>query len=161
MTWHGRYRYLTYLAWLRALSLAVVLLYSVPSVKAQLAIVENVQIEFGSVLDRSGSIILGLNDLITADPSDIHVGGIPFSGNYLISGTPDTAIQINITSQNANGLVLSQFNTNIGAPPILGTTLNGIGELELIVGAKLTVDSGTAIPGLGQDMAFTITVNYN
>jgi hypothetical protein len=136
-------------------------LFMALSSPAQLAVVETVQIDFGSVLDSSGSIILGLNDMIIIDPSNIHVGGVPYSGNYLITGTPNTPVQINITAQNANGLTLADFNTNWGAPPLIGTSLDAGGELELIVGAKLTVNSGEATPGLDQPMAFTIIVNYN
>lgn len=161
MRWSLKHSYLILGKGLGSLVLVFAMLFAPIGARAQLSIVENVQMDFGSVLDSSGSIILGLNDLITIDPSRIHLGGVTWSGNYMITGTPSTVVQINIISTNANGLTLSDFKTNRGSPPLVGTSLDVNGELELIIGAKMTINSGVAVPGMDQPMAFTLIVNYN
>jgi len=128
---------------------------------AQITIVEAAELDFGAVVDLNGSVVLDLNDTITSDPSGIHVGGFISSGIYTIQGDALRTVDINIVAQNSNGLNLSSFTTSEGSPPILNAALDALGELDLTVGATLTVESSLASPGFNQALAYTFTVNYN
>lgn len=128
---------------------------------AQLSILETVELDFGAVVDLNGSVVLDLYDTISSDPSGIHVGGLVSSGVYTIQGDALRTIDINITAQNSNGLNLSNFTTSEGSPPVLNAALDALGELDLTIGATLTVNSSVAAPGSNQALAYTFVVNYN
>ena len=132
-----------------------------PAAAAELEIIECVQIDFGGVVDESGTVTLGLDDTILHDPAHIHLGGFPSSGLYAISGDPDTAIQINITAPDNGGMKLSAFMTSEGPPPLLGTALGHDGQLDLSIGASLTIDGSQVQPGMDQSIGFTISLVYN
>ncbi len=128
-----------------------------------LSVVETTELDFGAVIDADGTITLDTNDAIVSDPNGISQGGTIASGVYTISGQPSTAIDIDITPANANGLNLSNFTTTLGAGtfPVTGVLIDGTGNLAMPLGADLTVVSGTAAPGANQPLNFTITVTYN
>ncbi len=127
----------------------------------QISVVEDVELDFGAVVDVDGSVVLNLSDTIASDPNGIHVGGFVSSGVYRIQGDPLTAVDIDISAQNGSGLSLSGFTTSEGAPPILAAALDAGGRLDLTLGATLTVTSSQATPGDNQALSFTFTIDYN
>jgi hypothetical protein len=128
-----------------------------------LSVVETVELDFGAVIDADGTITLDTTDTIASDPAGIHQGGTVASGVYTISGQPSTAIDVDIAPANANGLLLSNFTTDVGAGvfPLVGVMIDGVGDLAMTIGSDLEVQSGTAAPGANQPLNFTITVTYN
>lgn len=131
-----------------------------PPAHAQVMAVDQ-QMDFGQIADRDGSIVLGLGDAITSDPSFIHYGGDPYSAIYTITGDPNTAVDITISTAGVNGLSLSNFTSSEGPIPLISVNLDGTGELVLTVGATLSIDATTASRGPGQTIAYTITTTYN
>ena len=140
--------------------LAVLALAS-PAGSADLAIVETVQMDFGAVLDQNGSLTLGINDNLVADPAGIHAGGVLSSSRFLITGDPFAAFGLDIVGSELDGLGIAGFNTSSGQPPVLNAVLNGLGQLNIRFGAILTVQASRAEPGLDHLLAYTISVNYN
>lgn len=128
---------------------------------ADLDVVETVQMDFGAVLDQNGSLTLGINDNLVADPAGIHAGGVLLSGRFLITGDPFAAFSLDLIGSELDGLGIADFNTSSGQPPILNAVLNGLGQLTIRFGAVLTVQSARAEPGLDRLLAYTISVNYN
>ena len=128
-----------------------------------LAVAETVELDFGAVIDADGTITLDTSDVIASDPANIHQGGTVASGVYTITGQPSTAVDVDITPTNANGLLLSNFTTDVGGGtfPLVGVMIDGVGDLAMTIGADLEVQSGTAAPGANQTLNFTIAVTYN
>ncbi len=128
-----------------------------------LAVAETVELDFGAVIDADGTVTLDTADTIASDPNGIHQGGTVASGVYTITGQPSTAVDVDITPANANGLLLSNFTTDVGGGvfPLVGVMIDGVGDLAMTLGADLEVQSGTAAPGANQALNFTITVTYN
>jgi hypothetical protein len=128
-----------------------------------LSVVETVEMDFGAVIDADGTVTLDTSDTIASDPGAIHQGGTVASGVYTISGQPSTAVDVSITPANANGLLLSNFTTDVGGGvfPLVGVMIDGLGNLAMSLGADLQVQSGTAAPGANQPLNFTIAVTYN
>lgn len=139
----------------------LVVALAAPASGADLGIVETVQMDFGAVLDRNGSLTLGLSDNLVADPAGIHAGGVLMSGRFLITGDPFAAFSLDIVGSDSDGLILNSFNTTSGQPPVLNAVLNGLGQLTVRFGAVLTVQSSRADPGLDHLLSYTISVNYN
>ena len=129
--------------------------------KAEVSMSLDQQMDFGQVADNDGSLVLGLNDAITSDPQFIHYGGDPYSAICTITGDPDTAVDISISTSGSNGLSLSSFISSEGALPLIGVNLDGSGELVLTIGATLTVDAASASVGPKQTVSYTITTIYN
>ncbi len=128
-----------------------------------LSVAETTELDFGAVIDADGTITLDTNNTIVSDPNGISQGGTIASGVYTVTGQPSTAIDVDITPSNANGLNLSNFTTTLGGGtfPLTGVLIDGTGNLDIPLGADLTVVSGTAAPGANQALNFTITVTYN
>lgn len=128
-----------------------------------LSVAETVELDFGAVIDADGTITLDTSDTIASDPAGIHQGGTVASGVYTITGQPSTAVDVDITPANANGLLLSNFTTDVGGGvfPLVGVMIDGVGDLAMTLGADLEVQSGTAAPGANQPLNFTIAVTYN
>ena len=128
-----------------------------------LTVAETVEMDFGAVIDADGTITLDTNDVIASDPNSIHQGGTVASGLYTINGQPSTAVDVDITPANANGLLLSNFTTDVGGGvfPLVGVLIDGVGNLAMGLGADLQVQSGVAAPGANQPLNVTITVTYN
>lgn len=141
--------------------LLVALLQVVPAGGADLSIIETVNLDFGSVVDDNGTVVLGLGDAIIADPDGIHVAGPVATGRYTISGDPFAAFSLSIAGFTAAGLTIGTFETSEGTPPLLSVALDGSGELDISLGATLTVDSGVSAPGLNQPLIYIITIDYN
>jgi hypothetical protein len=129
--------------------------------KAAVSIASDQQMDFGQVADHDGSVVLGLADAITSDPSIIHYGGSPYSAICTITGDPSTAVDVSISATAANGLSLGTFTSSEGNIPLVAVNLDGTGELVLTIGATLTVDSAQANIGGGQSISYTITTTYN
>ncbi len=129
--------------------------------KAEVSTALDQQMDFGQVADNDGSVVLGLSDAITSDPSFIHYGGSPYSAICTITGDANTAVDVSITTVASNGLSLSAFTSNEGAIPLIGTSLDGTGELVLTIGATLTVDAALATTGSNQTVSYTIITIYN
>ncbi len=129
--------------------------------KAEVSVALDQQMDFGQVADNDGSVVLGLNDAITSDPQFIHYGGSPYSAICTITGDPDTAVDVSVSTTASNGLSLSSFISSEGALPLIGVNLDSFGELVLTIGATLTVDESVATVGPGQTVSYTITTIYN
>lgn len=129
--------------------------------KAEVTLALDQQMDFGVVADHDGSVVLGLADAITSDPSFIHYGGAPFSAICTITGDPSTAVDVSITATAANGLSLGSFTTSEGPIPLISVNLDAAGELVLTIGATLTVDAAQASTGPNQSVSYTITTTYN
>lgn len=128
---------------------------------AEVSIIYDQQMDFGQLADHDGAVTLGLVDSIVSDPDFINYGGSPYSGIFTITGDPDTAVDVSISSNPSNGLTLSSFVSSEGNIPLVGVLLSPTGELVLTVGATLTVDQILASEGSGQTISFTITSSYN
>jgi len=128
-----------------------------------LTVVETTELDFGAVNDSDGSVTLNLLDAISVDASAIHAGGTTTSGVYTFSGTANQTIDIALAANNANGLNLTNFTTDLGGGtfPVVGTSLDGAGDLACTIGADLTVVATTAATGANQSLNFTFTVTYN
>jgi Domain of unknown function (DUF4402) len=127
----------------------------------EVAIASDQQMNFGQLADHDGSVVLGLTDMITSDPNFIHYGGSPYSGIHSITGDPNTAVDISISTSPSGGLSLSNFTSSEGGLPLVGVLLDENGELTLTVGATLTVNAATTTIGPGQSVSYTITSIYN
>jgi len=142
--------------------LALVLVLAPLSVSgAPLSILESVELDFGTVVDENGAVTIGLADAVTLDPFGIHVGDPVTTGHYLIGGDPFATVSLTITGSTVNGLSVGSFETSEGTPPLLNAALDISGELDLSIGATVTVNSAQVVPGDSQSLLFTITVNYN
>jgi hypothetical protein len=144
-----------------ALLALLVFLAPLPLTGAPLTIMESVELDFGTVVDRNGVVQLGLSDNVLFDPFGIHVGDPVSTGHYLISGDPFATISLSITGSTVSGLSIGSFITSEGTPPLLHAALDITGELDLSLGATVSVNSAQVVPGAGQPLLFTITVNYN
>ncbi len=129
--------------------------------KAEVSIIYDQQMDFGQLADNDGAVTLGLSDSIINDPDFIFYGGSPYSGIFTITGDPDTAVDVSISSSSSDGFTLSSFFSSEGALPLVGVMLSPAGELILTVGATLTLDEIQASVGSGQSISFTITSTYN
>jgi hypothetical protein len=144
-----------------ALAALGVLSAPLPLCGAPLSIVESVELDFGTVVDEDGSVTIGLTDTVTLDPFGIHVGDPVTTGHYLIGGDPFATVSLSIVGSTVAGLSVGSFETSEGTPPLLNAALDITGELDLSIGATVTVNSAQAVPGDSQSLLFTITVNYN
>jgi len=118
---------------------------------------ESTVLDFGTVVDSSGMVRLGLSDSITSDSSGIHVGGSVLSGVYVITGGANCTVKVTITGSNVSGLQIDNFKAD-GNLNSFG--LGAGGSATLVVGADLTVDDSAASPGQDQALALTIAVSY-
>jgi len=141
--------------------IVVLLCRAGPVCGVDLSIIETIELDFGAVLDADGAIVLGLGDAITSDPSSIHVGSTTITGQYMISGDPFAVFSLSIMGSTASGLTIDDFETSEGTPPLLAVVLDGTGEIDIRMGATLTVNEGSAAPGIDQPLSYTITINYN
>jgi hypothetical protein len=139
----------------------VLLLQAGPAGGAELSIIETVKLDFGAVVDSDGTVVLGLADAIISDPSGIHVGTPVATAQFTITGDPFAAFSLSVVGYSAAGLGVSDFDTSEGTPPLLSVALDGAGELDLRLGATLTVESSIAAPGINQPLIYVITINYN
>lgn len=128
-----------------------------------LSVTETVEMDFGAVVDADGTVTLNLLDAIAADPSGIHQGGTIASGVFTFTGSANQAVDIDLTAANANGLLLTNFTTDLtgGVFPVVAENFDGAGNLVMTIGADLTVQSGVASEGENQSLNFTVTINYN
>lgn len=124
-----------------------------------LTVAETTEMDFGTVVDRDGTITLGLPSTITDDASGIHVGGTTQAGVYTISGEANVVISVSFSGGTANGLTIDQFETD--QADLNSLSLGPEGAVALAVGANLTVEQGSAAPGADQALSFIITVAYN
>ncbi len=146
-------------AWALALAL---LCRAGPASGLDLSILELTSLDFGAVIDRSGEVIMGLNDAVTWNPDGIHVSSSPTTtGRFQITGDPFAVFSLSIIGSVDAGLRIDDFVTSEGVPPLLAVVLDGTGHIDISVGATLTVDENTAAPGLDQALAYTISINYN
>ncbi len=118
---------------------------------------ESTVLDFGTVVDQSGSITLGLSDSITSDSSGIHVGGSVLSGVYVITGGANCTVKVTLTGSNVSGLQIGTFKAD-GNLNSLG--LGAGGSVTLTVGADLDVDDTAASPGADQALALNFAVVY-
>ena len=121
---------------------------------AALAVTEDTQLDFGIVSNNDGTITLGLADLITSDPSLIHVSSsVELSGDYSITGEAAQTVAVTIAGSTSGGVTIDNFNTNLGAPPLAGVVL----PAALVIGADLTLSSATV--GV-KVLNFTLGITY-
>ncbi|MCH6561610.1 MAG: DUF4402 domain-containing protein [Myxococcales bacterium] len=125
--------------------------------RANLSVSESTVLDFGTVVDGSGMVRLGLSDSITSDSSGIHLGGSVQSGVYVITGTANCSVKVTLTGSTASGL---QIDSLTGSGNLNKWPLGGSGSATLTVGANLTVDDTAASPGADQALVFTFGVVY-
>ena len=125
--------------------------------RANLSVSESTVLDFGTVVDGSGMVRLGLSDSITSDSSGIHLGGSVQSGVYVITGTANCSVKVTLTGSTASGLQINNFKADGNLNSL---SLGGGGSATLTVGANLTVDDTAASPGLDQALVFTFGVVY-
>ncbi len=124
-----------------------------------IGVAETQDMLFGVVTDSDGTVTLDASDSITADPNGIHAGGTVTSGDYDIRGEPNQTLGIAITGSTTSGLAVGNFTTN--QADLNSVPIGAGGSVILTVGADLTVDSATAVPGIFQPLNYTIAVTYN
>ena len=122
-------------------------------------VAETTELDFGTVVDRNGTITLGLPSTITGDANDIHVGGTTKAGVYTLSGGANLTVSVSFSGSTANGLTIDQFETD--QADLSSVSLGPEGAVALAVGADLTVAQASAAPGADQALSFVITVAYN
>ncbi len=125
--------------------------------RANLSVSESTVLDFGTVVDGSGMVRLGLSDSITSDSSGIHLGGSVASGVFVITGNGNCSVKITLTGSNVSGLQIDNFSADGN---LNSFNLGAGGSATLTVGADLTVDAVAASPGLDQALAFTFGVVY-
>ncbi len=123
-----------------------------------LSVVQDTELDFGTVSANDGTITLDSADTISADPSGISAGGTIASGEYTISGQSGNVVTVTLTpgSQPA-GLVLSSFTAD---QPLGTITLTG-GNATIKVGADLQVIAASVTTGNDKVLNFTLGVTYN
>jgi hypothetical protein len=131
-----------------------------PADKAELAVYQIYAMAFGILVDNDGYVVLNTSDTITQDPDYLVYGGVPQSAEIRFSGDPFVAVAVDITAGYTPGFLLSQFQTDYGAPPLSGLTLDSAGVLVLHVGARLELDASSVSAGTGQLVAYTISAVY-
>ncbi len=125
--------------------------------RANLSVSESTVLDFGTVVDGSGMVRLGLSNSITSDSSGIHLGGSVASGVFVITGNGNCTVKITLTGSTASGLQIDNFK----ADGNVNSFFLGVGgSATLTVGADLTVDAAVASPGLDQALVFTFGVVY-
>lgn len=114
-------------------------------------------LEFGTIRDRVGYIVVGIDGSLQTDSNQLFVGGTTQAAEIYITGDPNSDASVSVSAPISNGLALTLFTTNHGMLP---TTfqLDGSGEGTLMIGARLTVDPGNAEPGAGQTIDYTLSV---
>ena len=127
--------------------------------KAEVGFVENYELDFGTLADRSGSVLLGADGSIQENNDFIYYGGTTRAAEFVVTGDPLVQVRISFSSTPAGGFTLDDFVTNSGPPPI-SEVLNGSGEILLTIGARLTVDSAVVETGSDQVVGYTITAVY-
>jgi len=139
-------------------------LTGVVDVYSDLTVTEVTQMDFGIVLDRDGAVTLTLADAIVDGGNGVAAGGATIaSGDYQISGETGQVVDLSLVSANgATGLALANFTVDAGAGattfPTSGTLAGG--NLNLVLGADLTVTAAQAASGQNQALSFTIGVAY-
>ncbi len=124
-----------------------------------LGLSETIELDFGTVVDRDGTITLDLSDSISSDPGGISLGGTIASGVYNCTGQPNTTVSVTPMGSTTAGLTIGNFTSS--EPDLAFVSLGPGGSKSLTLGADVTVNSATAAPGPNQLLPFTITVNYN
>lgn len=128
--------------------------------KAELSAYQDFAMHFGSLRRASGSVVLGTDDAIIADPDLLVFGGTASSAVIRLEGDPLRSVSIEVASTPAGGFDLEAFDTSLGAPPLAGQPLDGSGNLVFLVGATLTLDADAIAIGEDQQIAYTITASY-
>jgi hypothetical protein len=131
-----------------------------PADKAELAVYQTFAMAFGTLVDNDGYVVLNTSDSITQDPDHLVYGGVPQSAEIRFSGDPFVAVAVDITAGYTPGFLLSQFQTDYGAPPLSGLTLDSAGVLVLHLGARLELYASGVSAGTGQQIAYTISAVY-
>ncbi|MEZ4389268.1 MAG: DUF4402 domain-containing protein [Candidatus Krumholzibacteriia bacterium] len=127
--------------------------------KAAITLHQVYAMDFGTLCDNDGYVVLDHNDTIVEDPNLLVYGGTPFSAEISITGDPFTSIRVGCTSAGAPGLSLTDFTSNYGTLPLVGLTFDATGSLTLHLGAKLSL-SVAAQPGENQAVGYTVTATY-
>lgn len=127
--------------------------------KAAVAVFENHVLVFGTLADRSGSILVGADGTIQENNDAIYYGGTTRAAEFTITGDALANVSIDFLSTPAGGFTLDDFVTNFGAPPV-NTQFDATGQLVMDVGARLTIDSALVNPGANQLLSYTIRAIY-
>jgi len=127
--------------------------------KAAVAVFENQVLNFGTLADRSGSILVGADGAVQENNDAIYYGGTTRAAEFMVTGDALRSVSIDFLATPAGGFTLGDFVTNFGAPPV-NTQLDGTGQLIMDVGARLTIDSALVDPGANQLLSYTIRAIY-
>jgi hypothetical protein len=128
--------------------------------KAEIVISQNFALDFGTLCDRTGSVLVGADGNIQDNSDQLYYGGNTQAAQFSLTGDAMRQVTIDFSSAPAGGFTLSDFVTNYGAPPI-ATQFDGAGTLTIELGARLTIDSTVVEPGDGQSVGYTLTSIYD
>lgn len=128
--------------------------------KTELSVYQENAMHFGSLRKASGSVLLGSEDAIIADPDQLVFGGVTYSALIRLEGDPFRAVTIECSAPPGGGFQLSDFDTNLGPPPLSGQLLDGSGSASFQLGARLTLTVEQIAAGNDQEIAYTITAYY-
>jgi hypothetical protein len=128
--------------------------------KAELSASQDLPMAFGSLCKKSGSVVLGTDDLIIEDLDHLVFGGVTSSAVIRLQGDPWVAVTIEITAPPDPGFTIHDFDTDLGPPPLFGQSLDGSGNLIFQLGARLTLDEDNIAVGTGQQISYTVTAFY-
>lgn len=131
-----------------------------PGEKADLSVYQVFGMNFGTLVQNDGYIVLGTGDTVIQDPDHLVYGGMPQSAEIRLNGDPFVSVTFDITAGVASGFTLSHFETDYGTPPLSGLTLDATGNLTLRVGARLRLLSSGVSTGNGQQVGYTISAVY-
>lgn len=119
-------------------------------------------LHFGALAKNDGYVEIGPNDDLITDSNFLIYEATYSSAIIDVHGLENTAVSISIAGSISGGMVISNFHTSLGDPPIgsaEGAVLDAAGELRFNLGARLAIDKETASAG-GNSIPYTISVIY-
>lgn len=127
--------------------------------KAEVVVSQVAPLLFGSLCDKTGSMLVGSDGTVQDNSDFIYYGGVTQAAEFLVTGDAGVSVTVSASCTPANGFALTQFTSNLGALPV-SDTLDGSGELTMLLGARIHVTSSQVSSGPDQPIDFTITAIY-
>jgi len=116
---------------------------------------------FGTLCDNDGYVVLGTADAITEDPAHLVYGGSPQSAEISIDGEANWTVGVSVTAGSPPGFTLGDFESDHGALPLSGLTLDETGLRTIRLGARLQVSASSVAEGSGQQIGYTVSIVYD
>lgn len=134
--------------------------FALVDIISNIAIDQDVALDFGGLILNTGSVTVSTTGLVTADTNNLVAATTQSAGAFTISSIVGAQIEISIsTPVSANGLTLSNFQWDIH-----GDTTSPVDVIQtaevMTLGATLTVDGTTAVVGNNQQIPYTVTVQF-